>query len=171
MTSLLTPPAPALVLPVWASPAPATRPALRTLDMPDLHAPPLQPVLPEGSERASVTATGEVSSDAAFTAQRIARALAEVLAGSRPVAQIRPALVPRVAHLLDHLIRSGAASGARLARVRLQSPHADAVEASLLLIGERGGAVAVRIDRHARRWAVTAVEAALGPNARFPART
>ena len=169
MSSVLTPTAPAL--PVWAAPAPVTRPVLLRFGDPDHQSPALQPVLPETTDQVCVTATEEVSSDAARTAHAIARALAEVLAGSRPVAQIRPALVPRVAHLLDHLIRSGAASGARLARVRLQSPHPDAVEASLLLTGEHCGAVAVRIDRHARRWAVTAVEAALGPDARRPART
>lgn len=171
MSSVLSPTAHLPVLPLWTAPAPATRPSLLRFGTPDHPPSALQPVLPGGTDQVAVTATGDVSSDAARAAHAIARALAEVLACSRPVAQIRPALVPRVAHLLDHLIRSGVASGARLARVRLQSPHPDAVEAALLLTGERGGAVALRIDRYAHRWAVTSVEAALGPDARRPART
>lgn len=162
--------APPAAQPAWARPAPATRPEPLTLGAADAT-PPMQPALPARADHTCVTATEQVSPDAARAAHRIARALAEVLAGSRPVAQIRPALAPRVSHLLDHLIRSGAASGARLAHVSLQSPHPDAVEASLLLTGARGGAVALRMERHARRWGVTAVEAALGPHARRPART
>lgn len=155
-------------------PAPLSRPALVGVlgDAPDPGEPPaLQPVLPVMTEDGRETVDEGVPPQAARAAQALGRALAEVLSGSRPVSQIRPALLPRVAHLLDHLIRSGAGFGSRLASMRLQCPHPDAVEVCLVLAGPRGGAVALRVEHYIRRWAVTTVEAALGPDARRPART
>ncbi|MFT3877853.1 MAG: Rv3235 family protein [Propioniciclava sp.] len=170
---LLPAPAPACATPVATLPAPCTRPALIGWSA-DAEEDPwlaIQPALPAAPDHVPELVDDDVIPDAARAAHAIIRALAEVLGGNRPVAQIRPALLPRVAHLLDHLVRSRAAAGAQLASMRVQCPHPAAVEASFTLAGPRRGAVALRIERQGHRWVVASAEAALGPDARRPART
>lgn len=166
MTAELLPPVPS------ALPAPATRPPLLRLVPPLADDPPWQEPLPvEDAALLSCPAIG-VEPDAERAAVALARALAEVFAGQRPVAQVRPALVPKVAHLIDHLVRSGAAHGMRLAGLRLQSPRDGIVEASARLASPtQCAAFAVRVEKRPRRWAVTVLEAGLAPDGRMPARS
>lgn len=152
--------------------APSTRPPLLRLVPPPPEDAPTQEPLPGEHDAAPTTTTEGVAADAERAAVTIARALAEVLAGNRNPAQVRPALVPRVAHLLDHLVRSGAAEGMRLAGLRLQSPRDGVVEATGRLASPRRcAAFALRLERRPRRWAVTVLEAALAPDGRVAARS
>lgn len=149
-----------------------TRPPLLRLVTPLPVEPPGQDPLPVEEDDVLTCPAVGVAPEAERAALGLARALAEVLAGQRPVAQVRPALVPRVAHLIDHLARSGAAHGMRLVGVRLQSPRDGVVEASGRLTSpHRCGAFAVRVEKRPRRWAVTVLEAALAPDGRMPARS
>lgn len=166
MTAEILPPIPS------ALPAPATRPPLLRLVPALVDNPPEQEPLPiEDATPLSCPAVG-VAPDAERAAIALTRVLAEVFAGRRPVAQVRPALVPRVAHLIDHLVRSGAAHGMRLAGLRLQSPREGIVEASARMASPtQCAAFAVRVEKRPRRWAVTVLEAGLAPDGQGPARS
>lgn len=153
------------------SPAPPTRPPLLHLVAPTVCAEPAQPFLPLGEPDAPVTLHVGVSPEVEQAARSIARALGEALAGRRPVMQVRPVLGTRVGVLVDHLIGARVAAGARLAGVRVSSPDPAVAEVTLILSGaDASGAVALRVERRRGRWLVTALEAALGPGARRPAR-
>lgn len=155
----------------WSRPAPASRPPLLRLVPPLDDDPGGQPPLPVDMEMEEDHPAAGVDPEAERAALAILRALAEVLTGRRPTAQVRPALVPRVAHLVDHLVRSGAAEGMRLAGARLQSPRAGVVEAcGRLASPQRSTAFTLRVERRPKRWAVTVLEAALAPDSRLPAR-
>lgn len=159
--------------PGWAPfPAPASRPPLLSLVPPPAEGPAGQEPLPSADAEQFACPSDGVDPEAGQAASAIARVLAEVIAGRRPVSQVRPALVPRVAHLLDHLVRSGAGDGMRLAGLRLQSPREGVVEATARLASpRRSSAFALRIERRPRRWAVTVLEAALDREGRVPARS
>lgn len=157
----------------WAPvPAPATRPPLLRLAPPLIEGHGHQEPLPvEDADVLTCPAIG-VDPDAERAALSVTRALAEVIAGRRPVTQVRPALVPRVAQLVDHLMRGGAAQGMRLAGVRLQSPRVGIVEATARLASPtRSVALAVRIEKRPRRWVVTVLEAGLAADGRRPAHS
>lgn len=131
-----------------------------------------QPALPDGDVADLSGPVHDVGPDAERVARTVTRAVAETLAGHRPLAQLRPLLTPRVAVLLEHLVRSGAAGGMRLAGLRLQSPRDGVVEASARLASTtRCVALAVRIERRTVRWVVTTLEAGLAPDGRMPARS
>lgn len=154
------------------APAPATRPPLLRLVPPLPEPASAQEPLPAEEDDLLVCPAVGVEPEAERTAVAIARALAEVVGGRRTLAQVRPVLVPRVAHLLDHLVRSGAAEGMRLAGLRLQSPRDGVVEASGRLASPRRcAAFALRVERRPKRWAVTVLEAGLAPDGRMPARS
>ncbi len=153
-------------------PAPATRPPLLRLVPPPPEEPPFQEPLPIDGDPLLTCPTVGVDPEAERAVIAITRALAEVFAGRRPIAQVRPALVPRVAHLIDHLVRSGSAHGMRLAGLRLQSPRDGIVEASARLASPAASAAfALRVERRPKRWAVTTLEAGLAPDGRMPARS
>lgn len=152
-------------------PAPPTRPPLLRL------VPPLEPraaaqaPLPLLEPDAPLAHAPEVPLEVQHAVRGIARALCEALAGRRPIAQVRPVLTPRVSLLADHLLQARVAVGQRLAGVRVQVLSDGVAEASLRLSGaERSAAMAVRIERRGSRWIVSALEAALGPDVRRPAR-
>lgn len=161
-----------MTLHLVASPAPRTRPTLQVWEPAPLPPTPAQQPLP-GAELGAVSVPqAGLSEEAERAAHAVARALAEALAGQRPLAQLRPFLAPRVWMLLEHLVRGGAAGGMRLIRVRPQSPRDGVVEASARLASaERSCALAFRLERRARRWAVTVLEAGLAPDGRWPARS
>lgn len=165
--------APLSLATAWSTlPAPPSRPPLLRLVPPLADDPLAQLPLPLDETETTVGPASGVAPDAERAAGALLRALAEVLAGRRPPAQVRPALVPRVAHLIDHLVRSGAADGMRLAGVRLQSPRVGVVEACARLASpERSVAFTMRVEKRPRRWAVTILEAALAPDSRMPARS
>ena len=165
----MPPSAPLVSLPPM--PAPTSRPPLERLVPPPCEDHPPQEALPLADAVALPRAIGDLDPEAEQAAGVLVRALAEVLTGRRPAAQVRPALVPRVAHVMEHLVRSGAAEGMHLAGVRLQSPRDGVVEASARLASpRRAAAFAFRVERRPRRWAVTVIEAALDPQGRLPAR-
>lgn len=151
-------------------PAPPTRPPLIVLNPPEAAAA-VQAPLPLHEPDAVVAATPEVGQREEATVHAITRALCEALAGRRPLSQVRPLLAPRVALLVDHLHRARVAVGRRVGTVLVQSPAAGVLEASVLLPGPGPlGVAALRLELRDRRWSITALETALGPDVRRPAR-
>ncbi|MFP5416038.1 MAG: Rv3235 family protein [Actinomycetes bacterium] len=153
-------------------PAPSTRPPLLRLVPPPEAVSAAQAALPLDGVEPSLERSPEVPPDVERSVRYLARALCESLAGRRPAAQVSPLLTPRVAFLVDHLLKARAAAGLSLAGIRIQMPAGGVVEASLRLSGERGSvAIALRLQRRGSAWVVAALEAALGPGARRPARS
>ena len=93
--------------------------------------------------------------------------VAEVLTRRRPPSQASTLLHPALGATVEHLVRSRAAEGYRVASVRLQAPRPDVVEVAVRLAGRTDSrAVALRAERAVTRWRVTALEAGLtgGPS-------
>lgn len=113
------------------------------------------------------TGTGDLP-DAEATCATLARAVVEVLAGSRPPAQlvrwlsadVHAGLVRRAAHAAR--LREGAVPLHRavtVRRVRVCHPAPGTVEAAVVVVTrERVRAVAVRLEGLDGRWRATAVE-------------
>ena len=162
-----------MTTPILARPAPATRPALVVLAPRPATLPVDQPPLPvDEHDDDLVSASPELSQEEQRVADLVVRGLAETLAGRRPLAQLRPLLAPRVALLMEHLVRGGAARGMRLARARAQGPAEGVLEvAARLTAPSRCVAFAARIERRPTRWTVTVLEAGLAPDGRRPARS
>lgn len=163
-----------MLLPIPASPVglpPASRPPLLRLVPPwEPHAAAQSP-LPLGEPEPTIVPDPGLPTGVERVAVSLTRALTEVLAGRRPAGQIRHVLAPRVGLLVDHLMRSGLARDVRLAGVRVQAPTDAAIEVAARLTGAGGSsALALRAERSATRWGVVALEAALGPGVRLPAR-
>lgn len=157
----------AMALPQFL-PVPASRP-------PALHLVPAaretsddQPPLPlEDGVAADPPATPGLDPDADRAVRRLCVVVAEVLTRRRPVAQAATVLHPGLSATVEHLVRSRAAEGYRVASVRLQAPRPDAVEAAIRLVRDGvSRAVAVRVERAVTRWRCTALEAGLtnGPS-------
>ena len=162
----------AMPTPVEARPAPLSRPALVALTAAVEPPTVLQLPLPDDDGAVRSCPVDALAPEAERLARTVVRAVAEALAGRRPLAQLRPLLTPRVALLLEHLVRGGAAGGMRLAGLRIQGPRAGVVEASARLASAtRSAALAVRLERRAARWQLTVLEAGLAPDGRLPARS
>lgn len=104
-------------------------------------------------------------------ARAVTAAVAEVLAGRRPAAQLQAVMPERLLVLVEHLVRSGLATGLALASCRVQAPREGVVEASFRLAdAERSRAGALRLERRAGRWRCVCLEVALSPSRSRPAR-
>lgn len=92
-------------------------------------------------------------------------ALVEVLSGQRSAEQLERWVEPELLSLVEHLRRASRAEGLKLLSVRVQSPHAEAVEVSAhLLLGQVSRAAALRISRRRGHWVGTHLVIALRPD-------
>lgn len=149
-------------------PVPESRPpALRLLPPLD-ELPAAQPPLPfEEDAVQEPPPTAGLAPDADRAVRLLAVIVAEVLTRRRPPSQASTLLHPALGATVEHLVRSRAAEGYRVASVRLQAPRPDAVEVAVRLAGRTDSrAVALRAERAVTRWRVTALEAGLtgGPS-------
>lgn len=168
MTVVTLPSRPALDL----SPAPRTRPPLTAI-LPGCTPADPPPAWTPSAPDVDTEIPEPTDADPAMArpARLAALAVTETLTGRRPLAQTRHLFDPRVGYLLEHLVRARCALGGRMSGLRVQCPTEGMAEAMLLLhTPERTGAVALRVERRDHRWAVTALEAALGPEVQYPAR-
>lgn len=135
---------------------PASRPPARRLVEPVL-APPAPPRV--GPVVARPAAAEAVPEPARRAAHRVARALAEVVQGRRPPAQLDGLMAPAAAAVCEGL--AGAAAGLKLRSVRLQMPTPDSVELAVHLAdGRRSQAAALRLEARDSSWRCVAVEVA-----------
>ncbi len=136
--------------------------ALRYQNDPDLHAMPVPPVL------RLVPAVPSLP-DAQAWGTRLAQAVAEVLAGDRPIVQLirfTDAVVftdlnrrVRVLGLTTTATARGAKERSAVRSVRVFSPGNEVAEVSAhVRYGERSRAMALRLEVHRGRWICTALE-------------
>jgi hypothetical protein len=140
------PPAVPLLEPAWF--AGDAQPALPWTVVPEILVPDRDPVEPELRQLA-----------AALTA-----ALVEVLSGQRSSEQLERWVEPELLSLVDHLRRARNGHGLKLRSVRVQAPHAEAVEVSAhLRQGTASRAAALRITWRRGQWVATHLAIALRP--------
>jgi hypothetical protein len=132
--------------------------------LPSRVAVPLRLVPPAGGVDGPVGASQEVPSDPRPLTARLAQAIAEVLAGARPPAQLAQVATLEVLHLLERNAgrltghRGGPPTRPRVASVHVSQPRAGVAEACAVVdTGPRRRALALRIEHHGGQWRCTAV--------------
>ena len=147
-----------------ASPLPVTQGALalRYQTEPDLHAVPAPPVL-------RLVPTGPSLPDAQAWATRLVQAVAEVLAGDRPIGQLVRFTDTMVFTDLNRRVRvlgltttataRGAKERSAVRSVRVFNPATEVAEVCAhVRYGDRSRAMALRLEVHRGRWICTALE-------------
>jgi hypothetical protein len=147
-----------------ASPLPVTQGALalRYQTEPDLHAVPAPPVL-------RLVPTGPSLPDAHAWATRLVQAVAEVLAGDRPIGQLVRFTDTMVFTDLNRRVRvlgltttataRGAKERSAVRSVRVFNPATEVAEVCAhVRYGDRSRAMALRLEVHRGRWICTALE-------------
>jgi Family of unknown function (DUF6459) len=145
--------------------APASRPAAVALVEPLQLPATTQPTLPLTVLADAVVRDEQpVDPELRQLAAALMGALVEVLAGQRSAEQLERWVEPELLSLVEHLRRAGRAQGLKLRSLRVQSPHAEAVEVSAhLLQGQASRAAALRISLRRGRWVGTHLAIALRP--------
>lgn len=146
-------------------PAPASRPpAVPLLEPVHLEAD-LQPALPWVTVPEVIPPDDPVDPDLRQLASALMSALVEVLSGQRSPLQLERWVEPEVLNLVEHLRRSRRAQGLTLRSLRVQAPHADALEVSAhLRQGAVSRAAALRVSRRRDQWIATHLSIALRPH-------
>ena len=147
-------------------PAPASRPpAIALVERPSLAAD-TQPTLPFTLPPDAVIREEQpVEPELRQVAAALMAALVEVLSGQRSAEQLERWVEPELLSLVEHLRRAGRAEGLKLRSVRVQSPHAEAVEVSAHLVqGRASRAAALRITQRRGHWVGTHLAIALRPD-------
>ncbi|MGV8909351.1 MAG: Rv3235 family protein [Propionicimonas sp.] len=146
--------------------APASRPPAVALVERPLLAAEAQPALPLTLAPDTVVRDEQpVEPELRQLAAALMAALVEVLSGQRSPEQLERWLEPELLSLVEHLRRAGRAEGLKLRSVRVQSPHAEAVEVSAHLVhGQASRAAALRISRRRGQWVGTHLAIALRPD-------
>lgn len=139
---------------------PLTRPPLLRLVEPEPAN--VHPQLPMPSIYSCAPPHDDVSSDLERVAIGFYRALAEVLNGRRPFAQLRPMLAPQPASVVAELLLRAVCKPLRPTRVWLQAPSTGVIEAAARLASPGTScALAIRLEHQRGRWRAVALEAAL----------
>lgn len=136
--------------------------ALRYQETPDLHPAPARPVL-------RLVPTGPSLPDAQAWATRLVQAVAEVLAGDRPIGQLIRFTDTVVFSDLNRRVRvlgltttaTGRSAKERSAirSVHVFTPATEVAEVSAhVRYGDRSRAIALRLEVHRNRWICTALE-------------
>lgn len=140
--------------------APASRPPAVPLIPPQPWGGPDQPALPEEPTRGPDHGASALIDPA--DEQRISAlvlALLEVLSGRRPPAQLASRIHPGLLRSVRALTRSYAGENLRLGSLRVQSPRAGVIEASVRVVSTtRHHPVAVRLIAVSGVWGFSALE-------------
>lgn len=144
--------------------APASRPPALPLLEPAWFAEGNQPVLPWTVVPEAVVPDDPVDPELRQLAAALTGALVEVLSGQRSPLQLERWVEPELLSLVEHLQRARRRQGLRLRSVRVQAPHAAALEVSAHLAqGTASRAAALRISRRRGQWVATHLALALQP--------
>jgi hypothetical protein len=138
--------------PAWDDPIPRPRPTPPDATPPDATPPDATPL-----SATPPRPTPPTRAEAVVVATRVARPLVEVLAGRRPMRQLRGVLGPKAQVLLETMQSRAARRrnrGLRLLTVRVCVPHAEAIEAAVIMQGpdHRVRAMAIRLEHQRGRW-------------------
>lgn len=91
-------------------------------------------------------------------AVRVTTAIMETLNGRRSLSTLHGWITEEVKRILSDHIRDHRLFSAQIASIRTQMPRPDAAEAAIrLVVNGRSTACALRLDRRAGRWIVTAL--------------
>jgi hypothetical protein len=144
--------------------APASRPPAVPLLEPAWFAGDVQPVLPLTVVPEVVADQDAVEPELRQLAAALMAALVEVLSGQRSAEQLERWVEPELLSLVEHLQRARGGHGLKLRSVRVQAPHAEAVEVSAhLRQGAASRAAALRISWRRGQWVATHLAIALRP--------
>lgn len=146
-------------------PVPASRPPAVPLVEPVQLEADLQPALPWTMVPEVLPAHDPVEPELRQLASALMSALVEVLSGQRSSLQLERWVEPEVLNLVEHLRRSRRTQGLTLRSLRVQAPHADALEVSAhLRQGAASRAAALRVSRRRGQWIATHLSIALRPH-------
>ena len=148
----------------WSQ-APASRPAAVPLLEPAWFAGDAQPPLPwTVVPEVVVPEHGAVEPELRQLAVTLTAALVEVLSGQRSDEQLERWVEPELLSLVEHLRRANSGQGLKLRSVRVQAPHAQALEVSAhLRQGAASRAAALRISWRRGQWVATHLAIAVRP--------
>jgi len=146
--------------------APASRPLAVALVEPRQLGADAQPALPLTLlPDAAIREEQPVEPELRQLATALMAALVEVLSGQRPAEQLERWVEPELLSLVEHLRRASRSDGLKLRSIRIQAPHAEALEvAAHLLQGQTSRAAALRITRRRGNWVGTHLAIALRPD-------
>jgi hypothetical protein len=144
--------------------APASRPPAVPLLEPAWFAGDSQPALPWTVVTEVVAEHDPVEPELRQLAAALMAALVEVLSGQRSAEQLERWVEPELLSLVEHLQRARSGHDLKLRSVRVQAPHAQAVEVSAhLRQGAASRAAALRISWRRGQWVATHLVIALRP--------
>lgn len=144
--------------------APASRPPALPLLEAAWFADDGQPVLPWTRLPEVIVTTDQVDPELRQLAGTLMAALVEVLSGQRSPLQLEGWVEPEVLTLAEHLRGTRRGQSLKLRSVRVQAPHAEAIEvAAHLRQGAGSRAAALRLSRRRGRWVGTHLAISLQP--------
>ncbi len=145
--------------------APPSRPPAVPLIEPAVFTRGAQPTLPWTVAPEVVINDAPIDPGLHQLAASLTSALIEVVSGQRSSVQLERWVEPELLNLLDHLRRARRSKDLRLHSMRVQAPHAEALEVSAHLRQHDGSrAAALRITRRRGQWVVTHLSIALRPD-------
>ncbi|MFZ0529777.1 MAG: Rv3235 family protein [Propionicimonas sp.] len=145
--------------------APASRPPATPLLVPPDYPDDSQPPLPWTVVAEVIVPDSPLDPRLRQLAASLMAATVEVLAGLRPPVQLERWLDPELLSLVEHLRQARLGEGLRLHSVRVQAPHAAALEVSgHLRQGQASRAAALRMVLRNGQWVGTNLSIALRPD-------